>query len=111
MKDVLTQFHDKYGTGHRSVEAATHHILRSNYYWPTLFKDTQDHVQTCLIFQTSTNGGRNLTMPLQLVYEVHPFAKWGLDFIGIGNPLSSTRHRFILTIKNYCTRWIEAETF
>ena len=63
-KYVLTQFHDKYGTGHGLVEATMHQILRSSYYWPTLFKDTQEHVQTCFVFQTSANRERNSTMPL-----------------------------------------------
>ena len=39
-----------------------------------------------------------------------PFTKWGLDFIGPVNPPSLTRHRFILTSIDYCTRWIEVET-
>ena len=50
-------------------------------------------------------------MPLQLVYEVCPFTKWGLDFIGPVNPPSSTRHAFILTAMNYYTQWMETETF
>ena len=50
-------------------------------------------------------------MSLQPVYKVHPFAKWGLDFIGPINPPSSTRHAFILTAMDYCKRWIEVETF
>ena len=50
-------------------------------------------------------------MPLQLAYEVHPFAKWGLDFIGPINPPSSTGHTYILIVMDYCTQWVEAETF
>ena len=107
----MKKFHDKYGTGHRSAESTVHLILRSGYYWPTVFKDAQHHVRTCFICQTSANKERNLAMPLQPVYEIRPFAKWGLDFIGPINPPSSTGHRFILTTTDYCTRWIEAETF
>ena len=50
-------------------------------------------------------------MSLQLVYEVCPFSKWGLNFIGLVNPPSSTRHRLILIAIDYCTRWKEVETF
>ena len=45
------------------------------------------------------------------MYEVHPFAKWGLDFIGPVNPPSSNGHTFILTTIDYYARWIEVETF
>ena len=63
-KDVLHQFHDRYDTGHGSAKSTTHLILRSGYYWPTLFKDTQQHVRTCFICQTSAHRERNPTMPL-----------------------------------------------
>ena len=76
-KEVLEHFHDKYGTGHGSVEATTHMILRSGYFWPSIFKDTFEHVHSCHICQTSANKERHLTMPLQPVYEVRPFTKWG----------------------------------
>ena len=110
-KEVLEHFHDKYGIGHGSTEATTHMILRLGYFWPSIFKDTFEYVHSCHICQTSANKERYLTMPLQLVYEVHPFAKWGLDFIGLVNPLLSTRHAFILTATDYCTWWIKAKTF
>ena len=37
-----------------------------------------------------------------------PFAQWGLDFIGMINPVSSAGHRWILTATDYFTRWAEA---
>ena len=109
-KEVLEHFH-KYGTGHRSVEATTHMILRSGYFWPTIFKDTFEHFCLCHIYQTSTNKERHPAMPLQPMYEICPFAKWGLDFIGLVNPPSSTRHAFILIAIDYYTQWMEVETF
>ena len=86
-------------------------ILRSSYFWPTIFKETFEHVHTCHICQTSANRERHPAMPLQLVFEVRPFAKWGLDFIGPVNPPSSTGHTFILIATDYCTHWIEVEIF
>ena len=106
--DILKQFHDKYGTENGLAESIAHLIIRSGYYWLTVFRDAQHHVRKCFICQTSANKEMNPTMPLQLVYEIRPFAKWGLNFIGPVNPPSSTRHRFILTMRDYCTRWIEA---
>jgi hypothetical protein len=46
-------------------------------------------------------------MPLQPVLLCFPFSKWGLDFIGIVNPLSSVGHIFILTATDYFTKWTE----
>ena len=43
-REVLEQYHEKYGTGHGSKQATTHHILRLGYFWPTIFKDMFEHV-------------------------------------------------------------------
>jgi hypothetical protein len=37
-----------------------------------------------------------------------PFQQRGLDFIGEIHPPSSGQHRWILTARNYFTKWIEA---
>jgi transposase InsO family protein len=50
-------------------------------------------------------------MPLQLVYEVRPFAQWTLDFIGVINPNFSAGHKFILTATDYCMRWTQAQAY
>ena len=36
-----------------------------------------------------------------------PFQQWGLDFICEINPTSSNQHRWILTNKNYFSKWVE----
>ena len=54
---------------------------------------------------------RHPSIPLQPIFEVHPFAKWGLDFIGPVNPPSSIGNMFFVTTIDYCTCWIEVETF
>lgn len=110
-KEVVEHFHDKYGIGHGSTKATAHMILRSGYFWPSIFKDTFEHIHSCHIYQTSANRERNLVMPLQLVYKVCLFKKWGFDSIGLVNPPSSTRHAFILTDMDYCTQWTKAKTF
>eukprot|EP00253_Pinus_taeda_P032411 PITA_32411 len=37
-----------------------------------------------------------------------PFQQWGLDFIGEIHPSSTGQHRWILTVIDYFTKWIEA---
>lgn len=93
---MIEEFHGKYGIGHGSVDATTHQILKAGYYWPSIFKDTHEHVHHCHTCQTVASRERNLAMPLQPVFEVRPFAQWALDFVGVINPNSSTGHKFIL---------------
>jgi len=56
---VLLDLHDKYGAAHGSHLATTHKILRAGYYWPTMFKDTESHIRSFHICQTTIDKGRN----------------------------------------------------
>ena len=48
---VMTYFHDSPVWGYFSGDTTAHKILRSSYYWPTLFKDAHTHVRKCDICQ------------------------------------------------------------
>ena len=49
-----------------------------------------------------------MPLPLNHISVEIPFQQWGLDFIGEIHPPSSTQHKWILTAKDYFTKWIEA---
>eukprot|EP00253_Pinus_taeda_P029568 PITA_29568 len=105
---VLQELHDGPAGGHYVGDATAHKILRSGYYWPTLFKDSHSYVRKCQVCQTTTGRQRKLSMPLQSVNIDQPFSQWGLDIIGEIIPHSSKQHRYILTETDYFTKWVEA---
>ena len=37
-----------------------------------------------------------------------PFEQWGMDIIGEIKPNSSLQHKYILTVTDYFTHWVEA---
>lgn len=43
-----------------------------------------------------------------LVFIKEPFRQWGLVIVGEINPPSSGQYKWILTITNYFTKWVEA---
>lgn len=49
-----------------------------------------------------------MPLPLIHVFVDDPFRQWGLDFIGEIQPLSSGKHKWILTTTNFFTKWVEA---
>lgn len=108
-KQILEEFHLKEGrTGHAPGNALAYQILRAKYYWPYLFRDTHQYAKTCHNCQMAAGREKFSSMPLQPMLESKPFAKWGLNFVGVINPNSSMRHQFILTAIDYCMRWTEA---
>jgi hypothetical protein len=82
-------------------------ILRTSFYWPTLFEDVHKKVTSyhkCQIFE----GKRNLLpLPLNKILVEAPFQQWGLDFIGEIHPPSLGQHRWIFTTTDYFTKCIE----
>ena len=65
-------------------------------------------MRKCEICQTASGRQRKPAFPLQPVNIEQPFEKWGLDIIGEIVPHSSKQHRYILTVTNYFTKWVEA---
>jgi hypothetical protein len=50
---VLKELHDGPVGGHFAGNTTTHKILRADYYWPTLFKDTHTYARNCNTCQIS----------------------------------------------------------
>jgi hypothetical protein len=110
---MLTKLHgtvesDMHIGGHFVAKTTMHKILRTGYYWPSIFKDSYKFVQACNECQKVVGREKFFAMPLQSIIPDFPFSKWGLDFIGPINPPSSMGHVFILTATDYFTKWTEA---
>eukprot|EP00253_Pinus_taeda_P011751 PITA_11751 len=105
---VLQELHDGPAGGHFGADTTAHKIIHAGYYWPTLFRDTHEHVRKCGSCQVSSGRQRKPAFPLQLVNIDQPFEQWGLDIIGEITPQSSKQHKYILTTTDYFTKWVEA---
>ena len=69
--------HDLSCEGHASVDKTVTKILQAGFYWPTLFKDVDKHVQACDPCQRTGNLSRRNKMPLNYILEVEIFNIWG----------------------------------
>jgi hypothetical protein len=45
--------------------------------------------------------------PLEPIEVQAPFHKWGMDFIGVISPKSSTGYSWILVATDYFTKWVD----
>jgi hypothetical protein len=74
---------------HQHWKATALKILRTWYYWPTLFSDVFTIVRACSECQNFVGKHKLLSLPLKRITTNGPFQQWGLDFIGEINPPSN----------------------
>jgi hypothetical protein len=103
---VLNFCHSEACGGHFSIKKTVAKILQCRFYWPTLFKDTNDFCRTCEICQKLGAISRRNMMPLNPILVIEIFDCWGIDFMGPFPP--SFGNLYILVAVDYVSKWVEA---
>ena len=99
-----------FGT-HSSRHTMAKKILRAGYYWSTMETDCHHHSRTCHKCQIYADKVHVPLVPLNVLTAPWPFAMWGINMIGEIRPTAYNRHRFILVVIYYFTKWVEAASF
>ena len=105
---ILYECHASQYGGHFAGDKTTHKILKSGFYWPTIFKDCFEWVKLCDQCQRLGNISRRHEMPLQGILVEQLFDVWGIDFMGPF--LYSFGNLYILLVVDYVSKWVEATT-
>ncbi len=104
-RGVISSFHDPPYHGHLGI-ANTYHLLKQEYWWPTVRHDTEEYVRGCAICQANKINMHHQKPHLFLVTtdpEAQPFKVVAMDFI-TKLPLSNS-YDSILTITDHdCTK-------
>jgi hypothetical protein len=86
-------------------------ILHVGLWWPIVSKDEKEYFQTCDVCQRVGNPSRRDEMPLKPHVTLKLFYKWAVYFVGpINPPYRRSGARYIITVKKYLIRWVEATT-
>ena len=86
-------------------------ILRAEYYWLTMERDSIRFVRKCHECQIHGDLIHFPSSELHAMSAPWPFVAWGIEMIWQIEPKASNGHRFILVDIAYFTRWVEAVTF
>lgn len=81
-KKVLESCHQAHCSGHFGGKKTTHKVLQSDFFWPTLFKDSHAYLLACDRCQRVGSISRRNEMHLNNILVVEIFDVWGIDFIG-----------------------------
>ena len=73
MESILNHCHTLECAGHFGGNRIAAKVLRSRFYWPTLFKDAHQFVSTCDKCQRMGSLSKRDESPLQPILEVELF--------------------------------------
>ena len=106
---VLSLAHDMPFSAHLGTRR-TYDRLTADFYWPGIRSDVSQYCKSCDVCQKTKPKGRTPKAPLQKHLPVisTPFQKCAIDIIGPISPPTEAKNRYILTLVDYASRWIEA---
>lgn len=100
--DLVEKVH--HSSGHLGPEA-TLTLVKSRAWWPGLSRNVTEWVKNCFVCQRGSNRSKDVVKSeLKPMPIVPPFQRWGIDFIG-RLPITQRGNQFIITAKDYGTRW------
>ncbi|CAN6685989.1 unnamed protein product [Malus baccata var. baccata] len=104
---ILAFCHSYACRGHFGTQKTTLKVLKSGFYWPTLFKDARTFCITCDRCQRTGTISAKDQMPQTPIFNVEIFDVWGMDFMGPFPP--SYGFTYILLAVDYVSKWVEAK--
>jgi hypothetical protein len=106
---ILIACHDSACGGHFSGQLTGQKILRTGYFWSTLFKDTHDYVRKCNACHWYAQNELRMEMSLHVSLPLIPFEKWRINYVGKVHPHSSKGMKYIVVATEYLTKWAKAK--
>jgi len=73
-------------------------VIRAGFYWPTIRQNCAEYVKKCQNCQKNGPLIHQLSVSLQAIQFPWPFAKWGMDIVGLFPPVSKQRKFLIVAI-------------
>ena len=106
INSVISFCHSKASGGHFSSKKIAAKILQCVFYWPNLFKESNNFCKSCERWQKLGGITRRKIMLLNPILVIELFDCWGIDFMG---PFpSSFGYLYILVAVDYVSKWVEA---
>nr|GEZ80730.1 hypothetical protein [Tanacetum cinerariifolium] len=93
--------------GHHGLNYTAKKVFDSGFYWPTIYRDAQDLVKTCDVYQRQGKISQRDEMPQNSIQVCEIFDIWGIDFMGLFS--SSRGNKYILVAVDYLSKWVEAK--
>ncbi len=106
-KNIIKLIHDQPFGSHSGI-TRTKQMIRMSNWWPNMSKDITDYIKSCDTCQITYDRTKKDFIPISPIpLPDYPFQVINMDTISINIP-SDRKHKYILTIIDLKTRWVEA---
>ncbi|GJU47003.1 reverse transcriptase domain-containing protein, partial [Tanacetum coccineum] len=105
--DILKACHNGPTGGHHGINYTAKKVFDSDFYWPTIYRDAHDLVQSCDSCKRHEKISQKDEMPQNSIQVCKIFDVWGIDFMGPF--LSSRGNKYILVAVDYLSKWVKAK--
>ena len=102
---ILYLYHNDPISGHFGKKKVFDKI-RQNYYWPQMYKEIEEYIDSCYFYQTRASPKKNNELnpiPVRGLWD-----RIGIDIVGL-LPITERGNRYIVTYIDYMTKWAEAK--
>ena len=107
-RQVMSVNHESAFSGHLGAKKTEVRIL-PNFFWPGLRQDVIRFCRSCDVCQRTVKRGSVKKVPLGSMPLINtPFKRVAVDIVRPIAPPSEAGHRYILTLVDYATRYLEA---
>ncbi|KAL5517688.1 hypothetical protein EMCRGX_G003286 [Ephydatia muelleri] len=104
---ILKACHVDITSGHMGVKRTSHRVLE-RFFWKGVTKDIEIMISTCDLCQRNSQK-LSISTPELFPVPVHsPWHHVGIDFVGPISPKTTSGNSYILTLRDYFTKWVEA---
>nr|GEX36707.1 reverse transcriptase domain-containing protein [Tanacetum cinerariifolium] len=80
--DILKACHNGPTGGHHGPNYTAKKVFDSGFYWPTIYRDAQDLVKSCDVYQRQGKISQRDEMPQNSIQVCEISDVWGIDFMG-----------------------------
>ncbi|GJT94643.1 reverse transcriptase domain-containing protein [Tanacetum coccineum] len=105
--DILTACHNGPTRGHHGANYTAKKVYDSGFYWPMVYRDAHDMVNSCDSCQRQGKILKKDEIPQNAIQICEIFDVWGIDFMGLFS--SSRGNKYILVAVDYLSKWVEAK--
>jgi hypothetical protein len=106
-RHVCQAYHESEFGAHVGFARVYERVLRK-YYWPTMYEDIKNYVESCSICQRKRNPPRSRSRYYDRKPVWKPFQRVSMDYMDMGAKATESGNRQLLVAIDHLTNWVEA---